>query len=197
MPSSKKHMELMFGARDWGLVQYGTRSGVGSTLNSTRAIRKDLPNILRDYGVKTLNDAGCGDLLWISQVPMLDVVYNGYDIHPLNGVEAARLGQMRARAARFYQLDFVNEDMSECDMVMCRDTLSHLSNVDVMAAIDRFARVSPLLMATSSPAAFNRRMAVSGGFDPINLAGAPFLLGTPETLVEEPEWNRFIGVWRL
>lgn len=197
MPSSKEHMERVFGARDWGLARHGTRSGVGSTLNSTRAIREALPSILSDYGVKTLNDAGCGDLLWISQVPMLDTAYNGYDIHALNGVEAARLGQMRAREAKFYQLDFVNEDMAECDMVLCRDALFHLTNVDVMAAIDRFARVSPLLMATSSVWAVNLRMFKSGGFDPINLESAPFALGEPEFVVEEPEWNRFVGVWRL
>ena len=56
-------MKSMF---EKGWSASGTVCGWGSEIEHTENIRKQLPQIIKDYGSKSVNDAGCGDLHWIS-----------------------------------------------------------------------------------------------------------------------------------
>ena len=47
-----------------------TRSGVGSTLDSTRVVRAELPKALRRLDARVLLDIPCGDFTWMEHVDL-------------------------------------------------------------------------------------------------------------------------------
>ena len=47
-----------------------TRSGVGSSLDSTRVLRAELPKAMRSLGARTLLDVPCGDFSWMQHVDL-------------------------------------------------------------------------------------------------------------------------------
>jgi hypothetical protein len=175
-----------------------TRSGPGSTLEGCRELRAALPVILAKFGVRKLNDAGCGDLNWMSGLDLGGVEYRGFDLHGLSGPEAARLGRMKAGPRSVSWLDIVHEAMPPADLILCRDVFIHLPNEMVMAAIQLFRESAPLLLSTSTRGVDNsKRTLAPGQFQPINLEGHPFSLGKPVETVEEPQWGRYLGLWGL
>src|SRR3954466_3757152 len=59
-----------------------TRSGVGSSLDSTRVVRAKLPAALRELEARVLLDAPCGDFTWMEHVDLGEIAYIGGDIVP-------------------------------------------------------------------------------------------------------------------
>src|SRR5947209_20498676 len=41
-------------------------SGPGSTLERTTTLRQELPPLFREFGIRSVLDAGCGDFNWFS-----------------------------------------------------------------------------------------------------------------------------------
>jgi hypothetical protein len=64
----------------WGNPE--SRSGYGSSLQSTESVRKDLPLILSQFGIRTMLDAGCGDCNWIGRMDLDLERYIGAEIVP-------------------------------------------------------------------------------------------------------------------
>src|SRR4051794_4328474 len=54
-----------------------SRSGVGSALHSTRAVRAELPGALRELGTRVLLDVPCGDFTWMAYVDLSGIEYIG------------------------------------------------------------------------------------------------------------------------
>jgi hypothetical protein len=191
-------LKRTFESISWTGRQQESRSGLGSTISGTEPIRTELPKIIKNFEFRVINDAGCGDLNWISTLDLSGVDYMGYDLHALSAEEAAKLGKMKARRRAFQELDIVNDLMRPCDMVICKDVGIHLTNEDFLQALENFRAVTKFLFSTSRDQASNDdRIKVSGGFSPINLGIAPFNLGPPLIRIEEPMWDRFAGLWRL
>src|SRR4051812_28060105 len=59
-----------------------TRSGVGSSLDSTRVLRTELPQALRKLEARVLLDVPCGDFTWMGHVDLSGIQYIGGDIVP-------------------------------------------------------------------------------------------------------------------
>ena len=57
-------------------------SGNGSTLDFTKNLREELPKLFDTFAIKTVFDAPCGDLNWMSRVleKNPDIAYIGGDI---------------------------------------------------------------------------------------------------------------------
>jgi len=63
----------------WGSKE--SRSGFGSSFSSTENIRRNLPSLFKDYGIKKVLDAPCGDFNWMRHVvPISGIQYIGGDI---------------------------------------------------------------------------------------------------------------------
>jgi hypothetical protein len=63
----------------WGAET--STSGLGSELDATAPLRRELPRLLAELGVSSLLDAPCGDGGWISRAA-LGLRYVGVDISP-------------------------------------------------------------------------------------------------------------------
>src|SRR4051812_5816720 len=59
-----------------------SRSGPGSNLVKTSAIRTQLPILLDALGVRSLLDAPCGDFHWMQYTPLHVKRYIGVDVVP-------------------------------------------------------------------------------------------------------------------
>ncbi|MFD7666832.1 class I SAM-dependent methyltransferase [Streptomyces sp. NPDC059788] len=162
-----------------------SRSGSGSDLVQTAALRQELPALLAQLGVHSLLDIPCGDLYWMSQVELGVDSYLGADVVP----EVVEQNQRKfARADRgFRVLDITRSRLPQVDMVFSRDCLVHFSNADVRAALDNIRRSGSTYFATTT---FTGRVGnaadiETGGWRSLNLCRAPFSLPAPLHLIDE------------
>mgnify|MGYP001136470299 CR=1 FL=1 len=181
-------------ARGWPGGGRETRCGGGSTWQATSHLRRLLPGVLRELGIATLNDAGCGDAHWIRGVDLGTVDYLGYDL-----VRHASWDDVEIHGhLRFAVADFVIERLRPSDLTLCRDALVHLPTAWVLAALANFRRDSRYLLATTFPGTVNAAREITpGGFARLDLAREPFCLGAPRLLLSERARNKYLGLWEL
>lgn len=185
--------------------RWGSResvSGTGSTLAATRALRRRLPDVLRQLGVRTLADAPCGDGRWIRPVSAGLDFYLGVDI-----VDALVLANSRAnqRPDHLYIVfDLAAQVLPPFDAILCRDLLGHLAPVLARRVLENLRLSgSRYLIATTFPDRVNRAIR-TGGWYPINLEAAPFSLPPPILRIpdrepgrDDPYRDKSLGVWPL
>jgi SAM-dependent methyltransferase len=178
-----------FEAKDWSGGKVRSRSGSGSTLEATAALRAALPGLLARHGVKRFLDAPCGDWFWMRHVDLGDVHYTGGDIarEVLDGVIAEHAGEGR----EFIHLDITADPLPQADMMMCRDCLFHLKWWLRWRFFENFvASGIPWLLTSMHHTRVNRRLKKNGGFAPFNPCAAPFNFADPlETISESGEIN--------
>lgn len=173
-------------------------SGVGSTLENTQAIRRELPDFLESYNIKTILDAPCGDYNWFQEISRHGSVdYTGGDIvKPLVEKNQASFGN---RSTRFVHLDIVRDALPPADLWFCRDCLIHLSFDDIRSAIRNFisSEIDYLLTTVHSECVVNEEIQ-TGEFRLLNLELPPFRFPSPsETLDDSADGlpKRAMALW--
>lgn len=180
-----------------------SRSGAGSNMRQTAAVRRELPRVLGDLSAASILDAPCGDFWWLRDVDLGDVQYTGVDIVPalIEHNSAAYGADRRA----FRVADVVNSPLPAADVILCRDCLVHLSFADVRAAIANFVASGSTYLLTTTFTEHKRNYdKQTGRWRPLNLCAAPFNFPPPLRLVNEecPEEDgsfadKCLGLWRL
>jgi SAM-dependent methyltransferase len=172
----------LFSGRGWGTAE--TRSGPGSTLGATQAMRKSLSRLFERLRIRSLLDAGCGDLNWIASC------LEGLDLYLGIDVSQAVIDynvQLHARRPRvFFNVgDAVCDVLPQVDAVLCRHVLTHLPSADIHAALASIRRSGArYLLATSHPGASNTDVA-PGGWRPLDLCAVPFSLPAPAFVLQD------------
>lgn len=189
-------------SRGWPDQAPDTVCGWGSSEPHTQLVRKGLLAILDTHGVRTLNDAGCGDLAWMSTLDLRGVDYLGYDVH-----ERATWPELRQRGYRLEVVDITAEDLRPADLLICRDVFIHLPNDMILPALERFRRSARLLLTTSytsDPTVgrgefsnFGRMTEPSLRHAKLDLSLPPFGLGRPLDTIPENSPNKYLGLWDL
>ena len=174
-----------------------SRSGRGSTLARTNAIRAALPALLCELGAASLLDAACGDFNWMSRIDLGGVKYIGVDVVP--ALIAANRDRYGRDGRGFVVADITRDPLPEVDVILCRDSLIHLSFESVHAAVSNFKRSgSRLLLATTHEAVRKNIDIQNGSWRSINLRLPPFNVPPPaRLLVEDEEANKCLGAWTL
>ena len=164
-----------------------SRSGVGSGLDSTRAVRAELPGALRKLGARVLLDVPCGDFTWMAHVDLSGVEYIGGDIVPTIVETNQRLHASKSR--QFVELDLTKDKLPDADVLLCRDCLVHLSYANIRAVLANITRsnINYLLM-TTFPGRGGNYDVVDGDWRTLDFQAAPFSFPEPKlTIVEECE----------
>ncbi|GAC1409038.1 MAG: class I SAM-dependent methyltransferase [Gemmatimonadaceae bacterium] len=164
-----------------------SRSGVGSTLHSTRVLRTELPTALRRLEARVLLDVPCGDFTWMEHVDLNGVEYIGGDIVPSIIAENRR---RHARESRhFMELDLTRDVLPDADVLLCRDGLVHLSYMNIRAVLANLARSKTrFVLMTSFPGRRNNYDVADGDWRPLDFQAPPFSFPEPRlTIVEECE----------
>ena len=129
-----------------------SRSGEGSTLENTKAIRNELPKVLKKYEIKSMLDAPCGDFNWMQSITQaLSIKYIGGDIvKPMIKQNNARY---KTDDVSFVHLDLTKTALPEVDALFCRDCLFHLSYQDIASVLKNFLSSKITYLITTSHAA--------------------------------------------
>jgi SAM-dependent methyltransferase len=163
-----------------------SRSGGGSNLEATAAIRGALPDLFRRYGIRSVVDAPCGDLRWMATLLPEIELYTGVDVVPqLVHDNRARYASPRVR---FLERDLAAEPPPAADLIICRDCLVHLPTELATSALRNIAATpARYLLTTTFPRTSTNRDVITGAWRPINLELAPFTLGAPIEAIPEYE----------
>lgn len=174
-----------------------SRSGRGSTLARTNAIRAALPELLRELRADSLLDAACGDFNWMSRIDLGGVRYVGVDVVPAL-IEANRLRHGRGDR-EFVVADITRDPLPAADVILCRDCLIHLSFASARAAVANFKRSgSRLLLATTHDSVRKNIDIQDGSWRSVNLRLPPFNFPPPaRVLVEDESVGKCLGAWPL
>lgn len=171
----------------------GTACGAGSTLGATLSIREALPLLLERHNVRLLNDAGCGDQVWLEawteRFKTSGIDYLGYDVRPVG-----------EQPLPYAQLEIVHEAMREADLILCKDVFIHLRNETVTKALDLFRGSAPLLLSTTYPGVNNAARGHMRSFAPLDLSSPPFGLGKALETIEVPAFGgpqKQLALWRI
>jgi SAM-dependent methyltransferase len=162
----------------WDSVE--SKSGSGSELQHTEVLRKEVPILIEKFNIKSVLDIPCGDWNWIKHMD-LHATYIGADIvEPL--IETNRINHPHID---FRVLDLTTDDLPKVDLIFVRDCLGHLSNENVLKAIENMKRSGSKYFLATSYTKFNHNNDTkNGGWKCINLMIEPFFLN-PQYLINE------------
>lgn len=107
-------------------------SGPGSDREAAAFVRQELPELCRRMSFRTLLDAPCGDLNWLSDLDLPIDSYFGVDIVP--ELISTNLREYRTGMRQFACLDIRHDALVQVDLILCRDLLVHLSFQDALLA---------------------------------------------------------------
>lgn len=180
-----------------------SRSGPGSNLEHTIAVRRELPRLLLNLQVQSLLDAPCGDYQWLSGVKLGHISYTGVDI--VDTVVERNKKDYGGPKRSFLHADIVTDLLPRADLVLCRDCLVHLSYLEAIRVISNFRRTgSGYILTTTFPDRRKNFEIHTGGWRPLNLCKPPFNFPTPISLLSEEytgnggrHADKSLGLWRL
>lgn len=177
-------------------------SGEGSSIAYTAKAREAIESVVREFGIRSMLDAPCGDFNWMRLIHLEGVDYTGADIvKPLIDRNNKEFGSSQRR---FIHLDIVEQVCEPVDLILCRDCVQHLTNAEAMSIIRNFSKSGSkyLLMTMSPRMTSNSDMPKAGGFRALNLFLPPFNLPKPEreyaeVVHENPSLDKTLGLWKL
>jgi SAM-dependent methyltransferase len=175
----------------------GALSGLGSEVATTKNVREELPKALAQLEVKSLLDIGCGDWNWMRHVK-LPCPYIGVDI--VASVIKHNIAAFGDCDRTFIVLDAVEESVPDCDAVLVREVLFHLSFGDARKLLSNVLKTRARYLITTTDSTVKRNMEIrTGDFRELNLRIKPFRF--PEPLMEISDdsvsLTRRMGVWQL
>jgi SAM-dependent methyltransferase len=178
-------------------------SGPGSNLKNTENLRKELPLVLRELGIKSFLDIPCGDYFWMKEITLSVNLYIGADL--VDELVTKNRNLYGNEKSKFIQLDLTRDELPEVDAIFCRDCLPHLSLRLIKAAVRSVKKSNSKYFFTSTYISCKENKNVFiGGFRPINLQLIPFNFPQPlkviqDTCITENEIlkDKSIGVWRI
>ena len=162
-----------------------TRSGTGSSLDSTRVLREKLPDALRQLGTRVLLDVPCGDFTWMDHVDLTGIEYIGADI--VHSIVESNREQYASAGREFIELDLTRDNLPRADVLLCRDCLVHLSYANIAHVLENVRRSNVrYLLMTSFPGRGDNKDVEDGDWRPLDFEAAPFSFPQPVlTIVEE------------
>lgn len=171
--SAKEVFTEIYHSNTWGDDE--SISGSGSNLKNTVEIRERLPEIVREYGIKSMLDIPCGDFHWMKLVDLSGVQYIGADI--VEPIINGNNEQYKSGNRSFKVMDLLEDALPQVDLVFCRDCMIHLSNAQSLQALRNIKKSgSKYLLATSFTDRPGNVDIANGQTRQINLEAAPFSL---------------------
>lgn len=200
MKEKRKHaFEKIYNEGYWGI---DVKSGAGSTLDATKVTRQIILKVIKDCEINSIVDVACGDFTWMPVVlnELQDSVkYRGCDI-----VENLVVKHQRDYPQYNFQfLDFVEGEIPQGDLILCRDVLQHLPVKDINKALSNISNSgAKYLLATTHIRRYgfrNKRDIRPGKCSDRNLLVAPFNLPNPLVIYCEQydQQDKFLGLWEL
>ena len=164
-----------------------TRSGTGSSLDSTRVLREKLPDVLHQLGTRVLLDIPCGDFSWMDHVDLSGISYIGGDI--VRSIIESNREEKSGEDRSFIEIDLTRDVLPDADVLLCRDCLVHLTYANIARVLDNVRRSNiRYVLMTSFPGRGDNADVEDGDWRPLDFEAPPFSFPKPVlTIVEECE----------
>lgn len=175
----------------------GSLSGLGSELENTKAVRKQLEGLLDSLNTKSLLDIGCGDFTWMKEVNF-SRKYIGIDI--VRTVVEANNAFYSSEQRRFDLVDATVGPLPQADTILCREVFFHLSFKDIWRLVENIRRSgSSFLIATNDNDLKYNADIVSGDFRLLNLCRAPFFFRSSIRSISDSavSQGRTLSTWKV
>lgn len=177
-------------------------SGTGSSMEQTAEIRMQLPELIKEYSIKSIMDAPCGDFFWMRHTDLGDASYIGLDI--VQALVDKNNAEHADDKHQFKCLNIIEDELPKVDLIFCRDCLVHLTYEQAIVAIQNFKRSgSKYLLTTTFPGRKNKDLG-DIIWRPLDLQQAPFSLPEPIKLINEKcteddlrFTDKSLGLWDL
>ncbi|HRI46820.1 MAG TPA: class I SAM-dependent methyltransferase [Ignavibacteriaceae bacterium] len=180
--SVKETFEKIYRSNHWG--DANSASGNGSNDNQTKTLATELPKLFAKLNIDILLDLPCGDFNWLNKLELPIKKYIGGDIVP--EIIQRNINLYRTPSRDFYELNLITDKLPNCDAILCRDCLVHLSNDDIIKSITNIRRSSAkYFISTTFPECTENLDIITGDWRVINLEIAPFNLPKPIFLLNE------------
>jgi SAM-dependent methyltransferase len=165
-------------------------SGVGSELSTTALYRAFLEQFMKNAGIHSVVDAGCGDWEFSQAIDWKDIDYKGYDI-----VESVIEGDRKKYGkpgVQFFVANVVDADLPPADLLICKHVLQHLPSADVLKFLQQLPKYKHVLLVDSvssvTLSAPNRDIA-AGAFRELDVTQPPFNVHGSKVLTYWDGWN--------
>ncbi len=181
-----------------------SRSGSGSNLRATQALRAELPHLIQSLQIRLMLDVPCGDFNWMKEVNLGRLNYLGADI--VEELIENNNARFAAPTRKFVCLDILKDPIPRVDLIFCRDCLVHFSYHHIWEAIRRFKASGSTYLATTTFPQINQNADIpTGQHRDINLQMPPFSFPEPIMLLNDglppptgvPEASKKVGVWKV
>ena len=180
--SNKDTFTIIYEGNKWRSKE--SVSGPGSTLKYTRRLRRQIPKIFKDLGIKTIFDAPCGDFNWFRKIPKFYDQYIGADVVPKLIEKNKELYENDK--ILFQEMDITVEAYPNADIWICRDCLLHLSFKSINECLTRFRESNiKYAMISNYPGATNEKDINNGAARPISLGKKPFSFPKPLIAIDD------------
>lgn len=174
LPTRRQRFEAIYGKRLWKSSE--SASGKGSELDRTKNLRARLPELIEKYRITSVVDAPCGDFNWMRHVlEKVDVTYVGLDI--VEDLIKDNNEKYRTDRIEFGTADVCEDKIPDCDLLIVRDCIIHLSYRDIDAFLKNIATVDfkYLLISTAVGSSdLENRDITTGDTRVLNLFKPPF-----------------------
>ena len=174
LSSPKERFSEIYKNNFWSSSESG--SGEGSEIFYTEPLRKWLIENIEFLEIKTFVDAPCGDFNWMKLVlPKVNVNYIGLDI--VQSVINKNKINYAADNIKFEISNICEDRLPDCDLIMVRDCLFHLSYEDINRFLTNLSNTNYKYLLTTTHTVekdFKNSNITTGDFRLINLFGPPF-----------------------
>jgi len=158
----------------WSSVESG--SGPGSEIAYTTNLRSWLIEIINSLNLKTFVDAPCGDFNWMKYVlPEVEIKYIGLDI--VGEVIERNISLYASNNIEFRSANICEDKLPDCDIVMVRDCLFHLSYEDINNFLINLSKTNYKYFLTTThivDGKFKNSDITTGDYRLIDLFSQPF-----------------------
>jgi len=171
--------ELIYEHNLWGDSE--SVSGPGSTAKYTANLRALLPELLIKYEIKSVFDAPCGDMNWMSELlPKICVRYMGGDI--VKSLIESNKEKFGNTTTSFICMNLVSDTFPTADLMICRDCLFHMSYGDTLHVLENYVRAEiPYLLVTTHKVekSFRNQNIATGDFRLMDIFTEPYFFPQP------------------
>lgn len=124
-----------------------TYSGPGSLLENTDLLIENLNKFIREFNIKSIIDAPCGDFNYMSKVNLDNINYLGLDVSK-NAINRCNAKNQKSNISVRVS-DATNESLPYADLILIKDLFLHLSFEHIKKILDNVKSSGCKYFATS------------------------------------------------
>ncbi len=160
-------------------------SGKGSEIIQASTLINEVNKLIIDFKINSILDIPCGDFNWMQKVNLENIDYLGADIVE-ELINENKIKYEQSEKLKFCVLNLISDSLPKRDLIIVRDCLVHLSNVDIKNAVQNIKSSGAKYLLTTTFVNHKRNHdIVTGNWRAINLQEKPYNFSTPILIINE------------